>query len=198
MSLINDALRRAKQAQQRDRPPSEPPPHVPPIEPAQHARHNFGLLLPAMLAVIAMLILFVIWQAAQRSGTAQANKAKGQTEVTASTRTSPTPASPPTPTFTKIAQASPHSATMDAAVPGSEATAATNSTNALTEAPAPKPAPLRLQAIVFNPIRPSAMIGGKTLFIGDKLGELRVAAIDRDSATLVGARQTNVLALPEQ
>jgi hypothetical protein len=61
----------------------------------------------------------------------------------------------------------------------------------------PKPAPLRLQAIIFTPRRPSAMISGRTLFIGDKLGDLRVVAIGKDSATLAGAGQTNILSLPE-
>ena len=61
----------------------------------------------------------------------------------------------------------------------------------------PKPAPLRLQAIVYNPKRPSVLISGKTLFIGDKLGDLRVAAIDQESATLVGVDQTNVFSLPK-
>ncbi len=215
MSLINDALKRAKQAQQQTPPPSEPPPHTPPIEPAQHVRHNLGLLLPAMLAVIAILMLFVIWQAAQRSRPAQTNQPKGQTKVAASTRTAPSPASPPAPTFTKIDKPSPPSevadaanvvaapsalATTNSAVPGNETGAVTNTspTNALTEPPAPKPAPLRLQAIIFNPKRPSVMIGGKTLFIGDRLGELRIIAIDRGSVILAGAGQTNVLTLPDQ
>ena len=61
----------------------------------------------------------------------------------------------------------------------------------------PKPAPLRLQAIIFNPKRPLAMISGKTLFIGDKLGDLRVVAISKESAILAGAGQTNVLTLSE-
>jgi hypothetical protein len=39
------------------------------------------------------------------------------------------------------------------------------------------------------------MIGGRTLFVGDKLGDLRVLAIDRESATLGGAGHTNVLTL---
>ena len=56
---------------------------------------------------------------------------------------------------------------------------------------------LRLQAIVFNPRRPSAMIGGKTLFVGDRVGDMRVMAIDKESATLTGAGQTNVLVLSE-
>jgi len=63
--------------------------------------------------------------------------------------------------------------------------------------PAPKPAPPRLQAIVFRRTRPSAMISGKTLFVGDKFGDLRVVAISPDSATLVGGGQTNVLILPQ-
>jgi hypothetical protein len=50
---------------------------------------------------------------------------------------------------------------------------------------------------VFNPKRPSAQINGKTLFIGDKLGDSRVVAIGQESATLVGAGKTNVLILPE-
>ena len=41
------------------------------------------------------------------------------------------------------------------------------------------------------------MISGRTVFIGDKLGDLRVVAIDKDSATLAGAGQTNILSLPE-
>ena len=41
------------------------------------------------------------------------------------------------------------------------------------------------------------MISGKTLFVGDKLGDLRVVAIDKESATLAGAGQTNVLSLAE-
>jgi MSHA biogenesis protein MshK len=68
---------------------------------------------------------------------------------------------------------------------------------AIAPAPQPKSPPLRLQAIVFNPKRPSALISGKTLFIGDRLGDARVVAIDRESATLVGAGKTNVLSLPE-
>ena len=213
MSLINDALKRAKQAQQAAQPVSELPTHVPPIEPAQHARHSLALILPAMLAVAAMLILFVIWQAAQRSRPAEANQAGRQTEVTANTRAALPPASPSEPTSTKTAQPNPppavnkvasvitepgELATKNSALSGNPGNANTNSANAPAEAIIPKPAPLRLQAIVFDPTRPSAMIGGKTLFIGDKLGELRVIAIDRESATLAGAGQTNVLALPEQ
>jgi hypothetical protein len=65
-----------------------------------------------------------------------------------------------------------------------------------TEAAPPKPAPLRLQAIVYNPARPSAVISGKTLFLGDRIGEFRVVAISQESVSLAGGGQTNILNLP--
>jgi hypothetical protein len=37
------------------------------------------------------------------------------------------------------------------------------------------------------------MISGKTVYVGDKLGEMRVVAISQLSATLVGNGETNVL-----
>jgi hypothetical protein len=90
----------------------------------------------------------------------------------------------------------PGSAATNAPAADAQENEATNAA-ALTPPPPPKPAPLRLQAIIFNPRRPSAMISGKTLFVGDKLGDLRVVAINRESATLAGAGQTNVLSLSE-
>jgi hypothetical protein len=74
-----------------------------------------------------------------------------------------------------------------------------SATNTLPAAPPEEPSPatpaIRLQAIVFHPTRPSAMINGKTLFVGDMLGEMRLVAISRESATLVGGGQTNLLTL---
>jgi hypothetical protein len=57
------------------------------------------------------------------------------------------------------------------------------------------PKGIRLQGIVFDPIRPSAMINGKTLFVGEMFGEFRLVAVDRGSATLVAGGQTNLLTL---
>ena len=79
--------------------------------------------------------------------------------------------------------------------------AVTTITNAPEPAPAvvfenPKPAPLRLQSIIYNPARPSAMIGGKFLFIGDSIQGFRVTAIGQEAVTLIGGGQTNVLSLP--
>ena len=57
------------------------------------------------------------------------------------------------------------------------------------------PKGIRLQGIIVDPVRPSAMINGKTIFVGEMYGEFRLAAVDRSSATLVGGGQTNLLNL---
>jgi hypothetical protein len=67
-------------------------------------------------------------------------------------------------------------------------------TNAPVAVEPAKPA-LKLQAILFNPTRPSVMISGKTLFVGDRVGEYQVSEIHRDSAKLTGSEPTNVLIL---
>jgi hypothetical protein len=73
---------------------------------------------------------------------------------------------------------------------------ATNTAPPAEPAP-PKPAPLKLQAILYNRAHPSAQISGKTLFIGDRIGAFRLVAVDTESATLVGGGQTNVLSLDQ-
>ena len=43
---------------------------------------------------------------------------------------------------------------------------------------------LRLQGIVYNPTRPSAIINGNTVFVGDKVAEWSVTAISNQTVTL--------------
>jgi hypothetical protein len=66
-------------------------------------------------------------------------------------------------------------------------------TNSALPDEAPKTSLPRLQGIFFHATRPSAIMNGKSVFVGDKVGEFRVTAITRDSATVVGAGQTNIL-----
>ena len=210
MSLINDALRRAKEAQQ-DAPVS-PSAELPfrPVEPAQQrARRGLGLLMPAALAVVALLVLLVAWAWTQTRGGAVVTEVHARTTSTPQTiipATTPAvqpapaqePASIPLPSTAAAAglagKTTPSPA--DEPIANVAESDATNAPAVATVLP-PKPAPLRLQAIIFNPTRPSAMIAGKTLFVGDKLGDMRVVAIDKDSAVLAGAGQTNVLSLAE-
>jgi hypothetical protein len=217
MSLINDALRRAKDAQQQA--PPQPPLDLPfrPVEPApQDARRSLGLLLPVALVMVALLGLLSAWQWVQKRDSTGTTEVNARTPRVARAIPASQPASAPAAAL--AAQPDPASQSVSPPSPatGAPATFAADATSAaihapaadaqesevtdtaaMTQPPPPKPAPLRLQAIVFNPRRPSAMISGKTLFVGDKLGALRVAAIDQESATLVGAGQTNILSLAE-
>jgi hypothetical protein len=208
MSLINDALRRAKDAQQQAPPPPSPDLPFRPVEPApQRARRGPGLLLTLTLAAVALFTLLFVCQWVQPRDLTGLTAVNARTAPVARATPTPTPVSAsveadtPTPALaTQPGSAtqpnSPPSPATNAPVADAQESEATN-TAAVTPPPPPKPAPLRLQAIVFNPRRPSAMISGKTLFVGDKLGDLRVVAIDQQSATLAGAGQTNILSLSE-
>ena len=230
MSLIADALKRAKEAEQQAAPPAPPNLQFRPVEPAQYTRKGLGLMLPAALAVMALLALFFAWQWAQRAGLARpievraaaataANPAPAPPLAPAShapVRTAepapvaqPAPALPPTAAVAAPPSAAPVTAATDtsaaiilpestnAAVLAAPESGTASASAAVVAEPAPPPAPPKLQAIIFSPTRPSVMIGGRTLFIGDKLNEFRVVAIDRQSATLAGLGQTNVLTLSE-
>jgi hypothetical protein len=190
-----------------------------PIEPAQHPRNGLGLIVPAALAVVALLLaLLFVWQWAQRRTAMGPREVRALTSPAAQATIAPQPATPspevvaaaaqPSPpaepslrpdALTEVANLLPVTSSTTPASPPLVQEQESNDTRsaAIAPPPAPKPPPLRLQAIVFNPKRPSVLISGRTLFVGEKLGDLRVVAIDQESATLVGAGKTNILTMPE-
>ena len=215
MSLVNDALRRAREVQRLTSPPPSPQMQYRPVEPTQHSRHNLGLIVPAALAVVALLALLFIWQMTP------GRKAIGPQEVQALTPSAaqppivPQPAAPMPEVVAAAAQPSP-----PPPQPPAQTASATGVTNplavtakttpasppevkeqknevtkslAVTPPPAPNWPPLKLQAIAFNPKQPCVLINDTMLFVGEKLGDLRVVAIDRESATLMGMGRTNTL-----
>jgi hypothetical protein len=54
---------------------------------------------------------------------------------------------------------------------------------------------LKLQAIIYNPAQPSAMINGQTLFLGDSLGSFKLVRVTPDAATLQGPTGIRMLQL---
>ena len=60
-----------------------------------------------------------------------------------------------------------------------------------------KPAPMKLQGIFFNPQNPSAVVSGRSVYLGDRVGSFRVMGISPVAVTLVSATATNVLSLSE-
>lgn len=220
MSLVNDALRRAKEAQRQAPPPPSPQMQFRPVEPGQHPRTNLGLIVSAAVAVVALLALLFIWEWAQRRTATGSREARALTPPAVQRIIAPQTATPPTPPSEAVAAAAQPSAPLQPSLQSSSDTDVArplavpeptkpssppvakrrendiSKSVAVAPPPAPKWPPLKLQAIVFDPKRPSVLINGATLFVGEKLGELQVVAIDRESATLVCAGGTNILTMP--
>jgi len=185
MSLINDALKRAKAAQKSDPPAGGPPLAFRPVEPDQNPPKR-----PVWWIVVGVIAAFVLigvfWKLVSTKEPSLKVEAKG---VTASTNenTESNQASRPPGKKSPIPPPEPKPTTYQ---PRTQALAGATSV-AVAEPPAPL-AP-KLQGIVYHLTRPSAVISGKTVFIGDKVGEFRVTAITRDSVTLVSGSETKVL-----
>jgi hypothetical protein len=152
MSLINDALKRARQSQSNPPPVGGPP--LRPVEPRNNS--SLAWLLPAIIIFLIVVACFFI-------GLAMANR-----------------------TVTKI---------VNAPEPDFSNTPPTE----VISAPAPQPVvpvepavsteppPLKVQGIAFDPSKPWAIINGRTVFIGDPVGEFHVKAISKYTVTLAGA-----------
>ncbi len=215
MSLINEALKRAKEAQQQVTVEPSSGPVLRPVEPAQMPPQSFRLLPPISLGIIFVLGVILVLQVLQkgRSGVAAEPKpltvaaAKPAPEVTGPVSqpvSQPTPApSGKQPSAPAVQQAAAKAPSTVPAAPASTAqqTAVAPATPAITAAPviaqpvAPAPPPLKLQGIVYNPARPSALISGRTLFVGDRFDEMKVTRISQSQVVLVGSGKTNVLTL---
>ena len=220
MSLINDALKKARQAQPANSAAATGP-ALRPID-ISRPRRNPILTLPFAFCVVAVLVLagvlFAGWYRSESN----------QFEVRANTRpTAVTPAMPkshPTPAVELISPApvpsvavetlpAPEPAQVIAPTPvvppipiptaktdsAIESLPATNDALLLTASPAEPllpPIPLKLQAIFYEPRQPAAMINGRTVSIGGHVGDARVVAIDVRSVTVITvAGRTNVLKL---
>lgn len=226
MSLINDALRRAKQAQ-KETPPADPTPvsHFRPVEPAiQPVRHSVGLLLPVALTLVALLALLLLWELSRRGSSPAPVSASSPLNVAA--RVMPSATAAPSSTEAPSSQSAPADVASSAAqkpaanntpatsVPIPDHNAATaplsNSASSVTNpamaspnisdtnsaaATEPAPPPLKLQGIVYNPRRPSALINGRVVFVGDRIRDLKISAIHADNVVLTGMGRTNLLSL---
>lgn len=199
MSLINDALKRAKEAQKNQSPSPDSGPQLRPAEPAPDGKSNgVGLFLPiAILLAVGLMVLFV-WRASHKNGAAKNFETPVQSSVAPvsspnSATVAPAAASTP-PEQSAPAVVATTSAPSNSA-PGISAEVSASNATAVVAEPPPKPAPPKLQAIFFNPRRPSAIVNGKTVFIGDRFGEFRVATITQESVTLTNGAQKLVLTL---
>jgi len=203
MSLINEALKRTKDVQQKT-PTAADGPELRPVDPAQTKAAGGAKTLLFVMVLAVILGNFLLWMAFKDRNTQSSNASapeSGPATPEAKPASLPTPPASvePAPPADVTPATSPESVTTP--TPPEQAAAATPSTNGTAAEPRvvfaepERPAVLRLQSIIYG-TRPSAMIGGKFLFVGDRIQGHQVIAIDRETVTLVGEGQTNVLSLP--
>ncbi len=177
MSLINDALKRAREAQRKDAPPEVSP--LRPVETHQKER-DLSRVLPVVIVFLIVTACVLIGLALARHG------ANG---------TTPKMAVAPAIVFTQkvVTVAAPVSNPPAPALPVSvSATSAPPvASPAVTNTPVSKP--LRIQGIAYDAAHPSAIIGGKAVYVGDLVDGMRVTAITSNSVTLAGNGQTKTL-----
>ena len=161
MSLINDALKRAREAQRKN-----PPTSVPPMAPfvAREKSRDPGWVLPAVIILLIVVAFFFIALAMAHHSVKKIVNAP-EISTTQPVEEASVPAIPPPPP--------------DLIGPA-----------ALTNGPPPPP---RVQGIFYDPVHPSAIISGRTIFPGDMVDGMRLTKISRTSITLVGHGKTNIL-----
>lgn len=185
MSLINEALKRAKQ--QTAAPPKLPAPKLEfkSADNSGNPESRMSWPTPVGLAMIALLAGVLVWHYGF-------NTAQPETEVRARTAATPGELATPEPPSgvpmveaakaAKATIAAVHQAAMSNAQDVASAALATPVTNAV--AAVPEPPALKLQGIVFSPTRPSVMINGKTLLPGEKVQGFTVTKVGANFAVL--------------
>jgi hypothetical protein len=168
MSLINDALKRARESQRKnptsvDTRASGPAPVV-----ARKKERDLEWVLPVVIVLLIIVAFFFIMLAmihhsVKKMAVVPENSETQQVEAAA-------PATPPEP----LPEIGP------AALIGNS------------------PKPTRVQGIGYDPVHPWAIISGHTVYVGDDVDGMRVTAISRNSITLVGNGKTNTLVVGQQ
>lgn len=72
----------------------------------------------------------------------------------------------------------------------------TNPAPALSAPQASAKPTYKLQGIYWRPTRPSAVVNGKTVYVGDRVEKARITAIEQDSVTLDVEGESKVLQFP--
>jgi len=186
MSLVNDALKRAKQNQDAN-PPTTPPLEFRPVEPAQGEGRRTSLLLVGLSLVIVAIVgmcAALVWFVSQKHGpTLRVEASVSQQQLPPRTN-APQPAPKPTPPVTVV-----EPAVTPATIENLEPVVAASESL--------KPAPLKLQGIFFNPKNPSAVVNGRTVYLGERVAGFFVLAMSPSSVTFANSTATNVLSLSE-
>jgi len=197
MSLINEALKRAKQAQQ-ENPPATPALEFRPVEPSQSASRRTTLLIVGMTLVVILILGLagtLIWFVFKSD--------RASLPIAARVAETPLPALPsevkPAPVPTPATEVLPAVAPATGQQFEHPDEPNTNRVPVGAEiVEAIQPPALKLQGIFFSPSHPSAVVNGKTVYLGDRVNGFRLVAVSPVAATFVSATETNVLSLSGQ
>jgi hypothetical protein len=154
MSLLNDALKQARQSQQQNPPSAQPP--LRPVAPAP--RGGADWFLPLAVVALVGAAAFFIWLGLTRHKTPPAKAPELPLTQPAPQIVPPAPPAPPKPVVV------PAVSNIVAAVP--------------SNLPPPK-----LQGIVYGQ-KSWAIVDGKTVYVGDSVGNFHVKEISPNSITL--------------
>jgi phosphoglycolate phosphatase-like HAD superfamily hydrolase len=58
------------------------------------------------------------------------------------------------------------------------------------------PQPIKLQGILYSATRPAAILNGRTVFVGDRIGDMTIASISQKQVTLLYGTNNIVVKLP--
>lgn len=218
MSLINDALKRAQEIQEATPPVLDTRTQYKPAEPQPSADSGRAWLPPiaAILLLTAAVVGGVNWLRSNpkpnRETPALAERADEADEATLAVASTTVPdaavAPPDEPAFKTepvhdtapaipLAQPTTTIAAAPAPIPQPAAVEPPAAASAPPPAaPTPDPAAsLKLQAIIAHPQRPSAIVNGKSLFVGDRLGGLQLVAVSAESVTFSGSGRDHIVRL---
>lgn len=191
MSLVNDALKRAKATA----PKNAAPAAVGPMRAAEAGQRpkDSSFLMAMLILVILLLAGLLLWQWFRGDGgelKARANTIPGVSKAESSPAVGQAlpvpvqsaPETKPTTTVPENAAAAP------------DKTVATNLT--VVEPPKTLPITYKLQSVVYLPKNPSAVINGRVVLVDNIVDGARVVAIGPGTATIVTSTgQTKVLVM---
>lgn len=197
MSLVNEALKRAKEAQEKQAgaPMRGAPLHT--AEPPPASKMWVVAVLAFVLAIGGAGGGIWYWQKHQSISAAKTEvPAKPAYQIIMGNN----PAAPAPVKITTIEPVAPAPAAAPA--PKTEtapvAIVVDNSRVAIIP-PIPAPAPpvaLKLQGILYSATKPAAILNGRTVFVGDRISGMTVTAIEPDRVTVTYNNQPTVLRMP--
>jgi hypothetical protein len=163
--MINEELK--KRAAQKPAPPSSAPEITARLRPAEERPRGFPVL--TLFIVLIPLIALGAWflvKGLQMDGQPKTVREEaGPVKEVVAARAPEPPSRAPAPVPVPAVAVLPPTAPTTSALPAAEPV-------------------FRLQGLYWRPSRPSAVVNGKTVYVGDRVETARVTAIDQQSVTL--------------